>query len=152
VISEGIDVGLAGALSKNWNIFGGYTYLHQTYANGELKGERFRPQTPANLFKMAMSYSIPNTRWTFGGNMQYRGDIYAEGLNWFIPDTPWLIEQDGVWLFGLMAKFQATEQTYVLLTVDNLFDEKYYSGISVPYHGQVYGDPRKARLSLRKSF
>jgi outer-membrane receptor for ferric coprogen and ferric-rhodotorulic acid len=31
-------------------------------------------------------------------------------------------------------------------------DEKYYSGISVPYHGQVYGDPRKATLSLRKSF
>jgi outer membrane receptor for ferric coprogen and ferric-rhodotorulic acid len=51
-----------------------------------------------------------------------------------------------------MTKFQATEQTYVLLTVDNLFDEKYYSGISVPYHGQVYGDPRKATLSLRKSF
>jgi hypothetical protein len=25
----------------------------------------------------------------------------------------------------------------LLLTVDNLFDEKYYSGISVPYHGQV---------------
>ena len=70
-----------------------------------------------------MSYAIPNTRWTFGGNMQYRGDIFAEGL-----------------------------QTYVLLTVDNLFDEKYYSGISVPYHGQVYGDPRKATLSLRKSF
>lgn len=152
VISEGIDVGIAGALSKDWNIFGGYTYLHQTYANGELKGERFRPQTPANLFKMAMSYSIPNTRWTFGGNVQYRGDIYAEGLNWFIPDTPWLIAQDGVWLFGLMTKFQATEQTYVLFTVDNLFDEEYYSGISVPYHGQVYGDPRKATLSLRKSF
>ena len=31
-------------------------------------------------------------------------------------------------------------------------DEKHYSGISVPYHGQVYGDPRKATLSLRKSF
>ena len=38
-----------------------------------------------------------------------------------------------------MTKFQATEQTYILLTVDNLF-------------GQVYGDPRKATLSLRKSF
>ena len=46
----------------------------------------------------------------------------AEVLNWFIPDTPWLIEQDGVWLVGLMTKFQATEQTYILLTVDNLFD------------------------------
>ena len=62
----------------------------------------------------------------------------------FIPDTPWLIEQDGVWL--------VTEQTYILLTVGNLFDQVYYSGISVPYHGQVYGDPRKATLSLRKSF
>ena len=51
-----------------------------------------------------------------------------------------------------MTKFQATEQTYILLTVDNLFDQVYYSGISVPYHGQVYGDPRKATLSLRKSF
>jgi len=57
VISEGIDVGLAGALSKNWNIFGGYTYLHQTYANGELKGERFRPQLPVGRHQRSLAHS-----------------------------------------------------------------------------------------------
>ena len=99
-----------------------------------------------------MSYAIPNTRWTFGGNMQYRGDIFAEGLNWFIPDTPWRIEQDGVWLFGLMTKFQATEADLRSAHRRQSVRREIFSGISVPYHGQVYGDPRKATLSLRKSF
>lgn len=153
VITEGVDLGIAGEVSPGWNLYGGYTFINQEYANGVDEGERFRPQTPANLFKLATTYEIPNSRWTVGANFQYRGGIYAEGEeNWFIPDTPWRIEQDGVFLVGLMTKYRLTPSAYLLATVDNLFDEKYYSGISVPYHGSVYGDPRKATLTLRKTF
>jgi outer-membrane receptor for ferric coprogen and ferric-rhodotorulic acid len=149
VISEGIDVGVAGACPRNWNIFGGYTYLHQTYANGELKGERFRPADARKSVQDGdalhcseddrQQCAVPRRYFCGRSELVHPGHSMAHRAGRSLA-------------FGLMTKFQATEQAYILLTVENLFDETYYSGIGVPYHGQVYGDPRKATLTLRKSF
>jgi outer membrane receptor for ferric coprogen and ferric-rhodotorulic acid len=38
VISEGVDLSVNGALSSNWNVGAGYTYLKSEYATGEEKG------------------------------------------------------------------------------------------------------------------
>ena len=62
---------------------------------------------------------------------------------------PWSIHQDGVFLVDLMAEYKVNEKSSALLTINNLFDTEYYSGISVPYHGSVFGDPFKASLSFR---
>jgi outer membrane receptor for ferric coprogen and ferric-rhodotorulic acid len=98
VIIEGIDVGVAGALVQETGTSSGATPISiRPMPMASSRASASAPQTPANLFKMAMSYTVPKTRWTFGSNVQYRGDIFAEGLNWFIPDTLWRIEQDGVW-------------------------------------------------------
>ena len=59
------------------------------------------------------------------------------------------IHQDGVFLVDLMAEYKVNEKSSALLTINNLFDTEYYSGISVPYHGSVFGDPFKASLSFR---
>jgi hypothetical protein len=135
------------ACPRNWNIFGGYTYLHQTYANGELKGERFRPADARKSVQDGdalhcseddrQQCAVP--RRYFCGRSESSRTLHGassrmeSGLR---PDDE--VPDDRADLYPAH--------------VDNLFDETYYSGIRVPYHGQAYGDPRKATLTLRKSF
>jgi hypothetical protein len=145
VIIEGIDVGVAGALVQETGTSSGAT--HQTYANGELKGERFRPADARKSVQDGdalhcseddrQQCAVP--RRYFCGRSESSRTLHGassrmeSGLR---PDDE--VPDDRADLYPAH--------------VDNLFDETYYSGISVPYHGQAYGDPRKATLTLRKSF
>jgi hypothetical protein len=112
VIIEGIDVGVAGALVQETGTSSGATPISiRPMPMASSRASASAPQTPANLFKMAMRYTVPKT---IGSNVQYRGDIFAEGLNH--PGHSTAHRAGWSLAFGLMTKFQTTEQTYILLT------------------------------------
>jgi outer membrane receptor for ferric coprogen and ferric-rhodotorulic acid len=70
IISEGVDLSLNGALSANWNIGAGYTYLKNEYATGEQKGDRAETRSPVHSFRLSTTYRIPGSNWTIGGNLR----------------------------------------------------------------------------------
>lgn len=149
VVSQGVDVGASGEITPDWHLFGGYTFINHAYAEGRHKGERFRTQSPQHLFKVASTYDLPWENWTVGANLTYQSRIYTKGET---ENGPYRIEQEGYALVGLMTEYRINERARLLATVDNLFNIRYYSGITDPIHGNVLGEPRRVTVTFRAEF
>jgi outer membrane receptor for ferric coprogen and ferric-rhodotorulic acid len=143
VISEGVDLSLNGAITPNWNVGAGYTYLKSEYATGAQKGDRYEPRNPHHAFRLASTYRIPGSNWTVGGNLRAQSAIYRGS-------RPSRIEQSGFSLLGLTAKYQINDQAEINITADNVFDKRYRypSAVSMTQ----YGEPRRIFANLKLLF
>ncbi|MDR2678589.1 MAG: TonB-dependent receptor, partial [Zoogloeaceae bacterium] len=143
VVSQGVDLSLNGALTPNWNIGLGYTYVKSKYAEGEEKGDPYNTVVPKHMFRAFTTYHIPGTGWTVGGNVRAQSNSYST-------DNVYYIKQSSYALVGLMAKYQLNSQAEISATVDNLFDKKYwYPNNDLVNH---YGEPRRFVVNLKYRF
>jgi outer-membrane receptor for ferric coprogen and ferric-rhodotorulic acid len=151
---RGIDLELTGAVTPRWNLMAGYTWQSAEFVEGPSEGERYDPETtPEHLLRLATTYALPGRfeGLTLGADMQAQSGIYADGESW--PDLiPFRIEQPGWAVFGAMARYAFDERTGLQLTVDNLFDKRYYSAIADTGYGNFIGHGRSATLTLRRLF
>jgi outer membrane receptor for ferric coprogen and ferric-rhodotorulic acid len=139
IISEGVDLSLNGALSPNWNVGAGYTYVKSEYATGEEKGDRADSRNPIHAFRLSTVYRIPGSHWTVGGNLRAQSTVYRGK-----------IKQSAYSLLGLMAKYQINNQAEVSITADNVFDRKYrYPNLLNMTH---YGEPRRLAVNVKYFF
>lgn len=73
--------------------------------------------------------------------------MYTEG-------SGFRIEQGGYAIVGLMAKYRINKQAEVGMTVNNLFDHRYYE--SIGSYGtnleNFYGAPRSVAVNLKYAF
>jgi outer membrane receptor for ferric coprogen and ferric-rhodotorulic acid len=142
VISEGVDLSLNGALSPNWNIGAGYTYLRSEYGAGEQKGDRYETRIPAHIFRLSSTYRIPGSNWTVGGNLRTQSSTYqVRGVK---------IEQSGFTLLGLMAKYQINKQAEISITANNVLDRSYRYPNNLS--NTQYGEPRSMFASVKYRF
>ena len=137
-VTNGIDIGLSGEIREGWNVLAGYAYVD----------EPIYTTYPQHQFNLSTTYDLPGDRWTVGGQIRYQGMIYAEGDEL----DPYRVEQPAYTVVDLMAEYRLTEKASVFLNVDNVFDQTYYNGISYPVHGQTFGEPRRASLTLTAAF
>lgn len=84
---------------------------------------------------------------TVGGGVSWNSGI---SLSYSSSTLQAKVTQSDYAVASLMARYQVTDNLAATLNLNNLFDEKYYSGIG----GSVghYGDPRNASLNLRYDF
>jgi outer membrane receptor for ferric coprogen and ferric-rhodotorulic acid len=144
VISEGVDLSLNGAISPNWNIGLGYTYVKSKYASGEEKGDPYNTVAPKQSFRVTSTYKIPGSNWMVGGNLRAQSAIYRE---WY---DGTVIRQSGFALLGLMAKYQINKQAEVSITANNVLDRKYrYPNTAYYAH---YGEPRSVFANVKYQF
>ena len=63
-------------------------------------------------------------------------------------------EQGGYTVVGLMAKYRINKKAEFGITVNNLFDRRYYDSIgpSLTTLGNFYGAPRNVLVSLKYDF
>lgn len=144
VVSKGVDLTINGELTPGWQLGAGYTYVHSAYAKGADKGKPYAANTPDHLFRLYTTYRLPNTSWTLGGNLKAQSGISNSG-------DGYTVRQGSYALVGLLAKYQITRQAEVSLTVDNLFDRRYYSTVGDPWFYSFYGTPRRFALNFRYS-
>jgi outer membrane receptor for ferric coprogen and ferric-rhodotorulic acid len=143
IISEGVDLSLNGALSPNWNVGAGYTYLKSEYATGEQKGDRYETRNPRHAFRLSSTYRIPATNWMVGGSLRAQSETYRD-------DPPAHIKQSGFSLLDLMARYQINKQAEISFNATNVFDRRYRSPNL--YNGTHYGEPRRLTLNVRYFF
>jgi outer membrane receptor for ferric coprogen and ferric-rhodotorulic acid len=148
VISQGADFSLNGEMTPNWNIGAGYTYVKSEYASGTQKGDPYNTQTPKHIFRAFSSYHIPGSGWTIGGNVRVQSRFYNAGTS---NGINYKINQGGMALAGLMAQYRINQQAELNLTIDNLFDRKYYASAEGLYY-VYYGEPRRFALTARYHF
>lgn len=152
VETDGIDIEVAGALTPDWNIYGGYTYLHFRRTNADGLSD------PSHLFKASTTYHLsgPLDRLTVGGGVTAQTNIRAtstpagvptNGVSRAASDVNW----SGYAIWNAMAKYDLTDETSVTLNANNLFDKTYYTRYGF-YAGAIYGDPRSLSLTLSTAF
>ncbi|MGE8467815.1 MAG: TonB-dependent siderophore receptor [Pseudomonas putida] len=142
--TQGIDLEISGEILPNWNAQASYSYSRTE--NPE--GDRLLTQLPMDSLRLWNTYRLTGDwdRLTVGG-----GVTWNSGISLYYPQ-PYnsKISQGDYTVVSLMARYQITPTLATTVNVNNLFDEKYYSGIG----GSVghYGDPRNASVNLRYDF
>ncbi|MBB5052284.1 catecholate siderophore receptor [Afipia massiliensis] len=140
---DGIELGIAGALTDKWQVFAGYSYLQSEIVSTRNLAELGRelPGTPHNNFNLWTSYAI-TPDLTIGGGVQYQDDAFANTTNTtYVPSF---------WKFDAMAAYKVTRNSTLQLNVYNIGDAmyyaQYYAGHAVPASG------RYASLTYRIRF
>ncbi|GGJ88776.1 TonB-dependent siderophore receptor [Pseudomonas matsuisoli] len=150
--TDGIDLEVAGALTPNWNVYGGYTYLHFRRLDSDGRSD------PSHLFKLSTTYRMPAPleRLTMGAGVNAQSNIRAlsspagqpsNGVSNSSTDVNW----SGYAIWNAMAKYEISDKTDLSLNVNNLFDKTYYTRYGF-YAGAIYGDPRNLAVTLRTTF
>ncbi|AZL73490.1 TonB-dependent siderophore receptor [Pseudomonas oryziphila] len=141
--TKGIDMELAGELATGWNVQAGYSHSRTEDADGQ----RLTAQLPMDTFRLWNTYQLQGDwqRLTLGG-----------GVNWNSSNSVYFsryrtrITQDDYAVVNLMARYRFNEHLSSTLNLNNLFDEKYYTGFSGSWGH--YGAPRNVMMNLRYDF
>ncbi|RZA27738.1 MAG: TonB-dependent receptor, partial [Proteobacteria bacterium] len=146
---QGVALGAAGNITREWSIFANYTYLDSEVLHGvseycaanpstacgnsaafpdPLKGNPLT-NTPKHSASLWTSYRLND--WTFGYGATYQGEFYLN--NNVLPSsgtTPApLFTTPDYWTHRAMVGYQINDSIGLQLNVNNLFDKEYYTRI-----------------------
>ncbi|OZY85593.1 TonB-dependent siderophore receptor [Cellvibrio mixtus] len=147
--TDGYEIEIAGAISEQWNISGGYTDNKAEDKDGNPR----QTYIPTKQFKITNSYSFVNGL-TLGASARWQNYSYGDTtIPAAISATGQAIdvrqEQPSYWLVDVMARYELTDSLSVSLNVDNLFDETYNRSM---WGYADFGEPRSATLSAKYTF
>lgn len=139
-ISEGLEFGLVGKITDQWQITTGYVYNATQIAkttNMADFGHRL-PNTPLNSFTLWTTYDL-TPQWTIGGGAQWQSMVFVNTANTiYVPDF---------WKFDAMLAWKLDKHNTLQLNIYNITDELYYANY---YQAHAVPAPgRYASLSWR---
>lgn len=144
--TRGFELEAAGAISDRWNVSGGYTFrISKDKDDNELSTDQ-----PRHTLKLATDYrlaGILDDRLTIGAAARWQSDTVS---------MPWSgasinVRQGSHTIYDLNASYRVSDKADLALSVNNLFDLKYYDTTGF-YDTVVYGAGRTAELTLRARF
>lgn len=153
VRSQGLDLELQGALTRDWQIGAGYTYVAKEIrkdANPALEGTRADTYLPKHQLKLSTLYHLPgewlNGRWRVGGNLNGQSETWRQSIGFRSTQKAYAV-------VGLVAGYRGDELD-VQLNINNLFDKTYYQGLGAsPTNAMAtYGASRNVMLTARYTF
>jgi len=160
VRSEGVELSIAGSIAQGWELIGGYTYVEQEMDNADQITVAWDPTTPKHMLHLGGSYTSQDDQWKIGFSARYLSELYTTGVVFWDfesddawdDEVPYRIQQDPYTVFGVHCRYKLNKKFEVSLSIENASDKTYLSGISFPGHGQVYGNPRNATLTVSGAF
>ncbi|MGE0807875.1 MAG: TonB-dependent receptor, partial [Burkholderiaceae bacterium] len=145
---DGIEFGVAGAITRNWSVFGGYTHLDSELtdngpvaANAANNGKKF-PNTPSDSFSLWSTYQLfPGL--TIGGGAFYMSKVFGNTANTrYVPSY---------WRFDAMAAYRINKNMDLRLNIFNLGDKLYYDRAYTTHYVSV-APGRSALLTLNLKY
>jgi TonB-dependent siderophore receptor len=150
--TDGWEVEIAGSVTENWNVSGGFT----SNKAEDKEGNPRETYIPGKTFKFTNTYSFTESfaGLTLGGSVRWQNDTYYDTyIRATISATGEQIdvrqEQPAYWLVDVMARYELSESLAVTLNIDNLFDEFYSRSI---WGYADYGEPRSATVAMKYTF
>jgi catecholate siderophore receptor len=149
---QGGEVGIAGKVTEQWSVFGGYTYMDGRVlksAPSTTTGTGFVSQpgnklqdVPRNTISLTSTYAIWPA-FTVGGTAYYTSDRYTSSAN--VGRVP------GYWRFDTMAAYKVTENFSMQVNILNLLDTKNFETLS-GFGAAQPGTGRAAIISAKYTF
>ena len=142
-VVQGFEIGIAGRITRNWSVFGGYCFLDSEVeaSNDPKEVGKYVSNTPDHSFTLWTTYALP---WDIevGAGVQYVGRRYANLTN--------TREAEGYWLLDAMISKRITKNVTARLNVTNLADEEYIDRVGGGHF--VPGAGRTAILTVNFDF
>lgn len=145
-IVQGIEFGVSGALTKNWNVFAGYAYMESEIKqsnNASEVGAEFG-NTPEHSFNLWTTYQLTGNV-QIGGGANYVGERYNNQSN-----NANVRRAPGYWLFDAMLAFELSENLTLRVNAYNLADERYIDRVGGGHF--IPGAGRSAMLTAEFQF
>ncbi|WP_199258848.1 TonB-dependent siderophore receptor [Paracoccus binzhouensis] len=146
--TRGFELEAAGAINDRWNVSAGYTFR----SSKDKDGNRFAADQPRHTLKLATDYRLAGVfddKLTVGGAMRWQSG--TDSMDFASDIEQPNVHQGSYAVFDLNASYEVTEKTELSLSVNNIFNKKYYATTGF-YDTVVYGDERSAELTLRAKF
>lgn len=149
VESKGLETEISGAITENWQLMAGYTYVKTEYTkdvDNSIIGKVFDATLPKHQFKLSTTYRLPAelNKWVVGTNIYAQNATQANDYD--------KIKQSGYYTVGVNTKYQYNKNIDFQLNVYNLFDKEYYQSLGWATGGNVVGTPRTFLLSMNMKF
>lgn len=150
VRSQGFEAEASGQVAPGWDVLAGYAYTDTEFLKAPIaqQGQVFSTVTPRHSLNLYSRYAFRDAALrglSIGGGLAYRSEFYAQS------GTVRLVTGDYT-LFNAQLGYQINNQLSLNLSVDNLFDKKYYEKVSSPTRQNFYGEPRRVALVLKASY
>jgi catecholate siderophore receptor len=141
--TEGIELGIQGQVTKNWQVYAGYANL-----DAEIKQATTVPAGRKVALVPRNAASIWNrvdfgTGWAAGLGIVYQCEVYTSTTN--AVKLPSFTRVDGA------VYYQFDKRTRIALNLENLFDRRYYPTAGGD-NNIIVGAPRSAQLTLSMNF
>jgi catecholate siderophore receptor len=142
--SEGVELGLSGAITEAWELIAGYTYqdAEVTRATSAAPKGSNVALVPEHQFSLWNTYRL-TPAWRVGLGVIHQDDMFASISN--AVTLPSFTRVDGAVFFTLNERFEAQ------LNVENLFDEAYF-GTAHNDNNITPGSPTAVRVGLTTRF
>ncbi len=144
--SKGFEVELAGRVTDQWTLSGGYTSLEIE----DQEGGATRTWLPTQTFKLATTYTVPRFNdLRVGAQLRWQNaityaDRYVQGLGLVTGDV--ILRQDDYAVLDLMAGVRVVHDLRATVNLRNVTNTKYLS--SLMWGQAFYAAPRNVSVSL----
>ena len=157
---RGIELGLAGNLTSQWSLFGGYTHTPSVVLGGgyalvagvyaPVAGTgRRAPNTPLDSLTLTTQYKV-TSKFTLGGGAIYSAKVYGGFAYGATSQVVRAVYVPAYWRFDADAGYRFNEHVTVKLNALNLTDTLYYDqAYASHYAHQAAGRTVLASLALK---
>lgn len=147
--TEGVEVGLQGQVTRNWQVYAGYANLDARIEKSIGSGSSAIPagNTVALVPRNAASWWNKvdlGAGWAVGLGLVYQSSVYASSATNAVT-LPAFTRADGA------LYYQIDKKTRLSLNVENLFDRHYYATAGGD-NNIIVGSPRAAQMTLSTRF
>jgi catecholate siderophore receptor len=114
----GVEFGASGRITRDWTIFGGYTFLDSKITDSNTLAEVGKEilNTPRNSLSVWTTYRV--WKIDLGGSTRYVGQRFGNNIN-----TRFV---EGYWVVDAMASYPLSDKIDLRLNMYNLTDKYYF--------------------------
>ncbi len=150
VRSQGFETEVSGSLLSNWDIVAGYAYTQTKYLEAApgTEGLSYSTITPRRAINLWTRYRFTQPAlegFSVGTGVRWNSGNYLQSgkVRW---------DQGSYALVSAQIGYRYNRHLEGTLTVDNLFDRKYYEKLGGAARQNYYGQPRSVMLTLRYQY
>ncbi|RAK57688.1 TonB-dependent receptor [Phenylobacterium deserti] len=148
VEARGVELAVTGAITRAWQVFGGYTWMDSELVRGSYnvinEGDPLA-NTPEHSFSLFTTYKVL-PQLSVGGGAYYVSKSFGGNQGGAGGGTNRIYAPD-YWRFDLFASYQLRDNVDLQLNVQNVGDEDYIARTNGVHHAD-YGPGRQAILTL----
>jgi len=145
---KGIELGVSGNITRQWQVFGGYTWMDSELVSGAYNNVNVGDplaNTPEHAFSLFTAYRV-TPALSLGGGAYYVSDSFG-GNQGGAGGGANRIHAPAYTRFDLFASYDLTETASLQLNVQNATDEEYIMRTNGVHHADV-APARQAILTL----